>query len=81
MTGLVGVRPQAEKKVVIHPLVPAGQWKYFCLDAVPYQGHLLTILWEEDGQRYHQGTGLTLLVDGKRVANRSTLGELTYQLP
>ena len=81
ITGLVGVRPQAEKKVVIHPLVPAGQWKYFCLDAVPYQGHLLTILWDEDGQRYHQGTGLTLLVDGKRVANRSTLGELTYQLP
>ena len=79
ITGIAGIRPQADSSVEINPLVPAGQWPYFCLDNVSYHGHTLTVIYDHDGQRYHQGKGLTLLVDGKKVAQRKDLGKLTYR--
>ena len=78
ITGIVGLRPQADGSIVINPLLPEGTWKYFCLDGVNYRNHVLTIIWDEDGQRYHQGKGLLLFVDGELVANRNNLGKLTY---
>ena len=79
ITGIAGIRPQADGSVEINPLVPAGQWPYFCLDNVSYHGHTLTVIYDHDGQHYHQGKGLTLLVDGKKVAQRKDLGKLTYR--
>ena len=79
ITGIAGIRPQADGSVEINPLVPAGQWPYFCLDNVSYHGHTLTVIYDHDGQRYHQGKGLTLLVDGKKVAQRKEMGKLTYR--
>ena len=76
ITGICGLRPQTDGSIVVNPLVPQDKWDYFCLDGVNYRGHSLTIIWDKDGQRYHQGTGLTLMVDGKVVANRKELGEL-----
>lgn len=76
ITGLCGIRPQADGSIVVNPLVPEDTWDYFCLDGVSYRGHILTILWDKDGQRYHQGTGLTVMVDGKTVANRKDIGQL-----
>ncbi len=76
ITGICGLRPQIDGSIVVTPLVPQDKWDYFCLDGVSYRGHCLTIIWDKDGQRYHQGTGLTLMVDGKIVANRKELGEL-----
>ena len=46
INGLVGLRPQPDDNVVVHPLVPPDTWDYFCLDRVPYHGRLLTILWD-----------------------------------
>ncbi len=80
ISGLVGLRPSLDNEISINPLIPAGQWSYFCLDGIVYHEHVLTILWDETGLRYGQGRGLTLLVDGRRVANRSTLGKLVYKL-
>ena len=76
ITGIAGLRPQADGTVGLNPLVPPQQWDYFCLDAIAYRGHLLTIVWDRDGQRYHQGKGLTLMVDGRVVANRKDLGPI-----
>jgi len=81
ITGLIGLEPRADGKVVVHPLLPAGQWSYFAIDALPYHGHLLTVLWDETGKRYAKGKGMTLMVDGKRVAGRQGLGELDGELP
>lgn len=78
ITGIVGLRPQADGSVVVNPLVPQGKWDYFCLDNVLYHGKKLTIIYDKTGLRYHQGKGLLLLVDGKLVAKRETLGKLTY---
>ena len=79
ITGICGLRPQSDGSIVVNPLIPDGQWDYFCLDGVVCRGHALTIIWDKDGQHYHQGTGLTLMVDGKMVANRKDLGKLTYK--
>ena len=78
ITGICGLRPQIDGSIAINPLLPKGQWPYFCLDGINYRGHILTIIWDEDGQHYHQGRGLTLMIDGRPVANRSDLGELTF---
>ena len=76
ITGICGLRPQADGSIVVNPLLPKDTWDYFCLDGVNYRGHVLTIIWDKDGQRYHQGAGLTLLVDGQIVGNRKDMGKL-----
>ncbi len=76
ITGLVGLRPRADKTVEVNPLVPEDEWDWFCLDNIPYHGHDLTIIWDKDGSRYHKGVGLQVLVDGKEVGRRPTIGRL-----
>ena len=77
ISGLVGLRPQADGSIVVNPLVPKDQWDYFCLDGVTCRGRAFTIVWDRDGQRYHQGSGLMVFVDGRLVAKRKELGKLT----
>ena len=80
ITGLIGLRPRADNRIVLQPLLPAGQWSYFAIDALPYHSHLLTVLWDETGKHYNRGKGMALLVDGKQVAARKDLGPLEYEM-
>ncbi|MCD8296013.1 MAG: six-hairpin glycosidase [Prevotella sp.] len=79
ITGIVGLRPQADGSIVVNPLLPVGTWDYFCLDNVNYHSNVITIIYDKDGQHYHQGKGLILLVNGKQVAQRDELGKLLYK--
>ncbi|MBR6180670.1 MAG: six-hairpin glycosidase [Prevotella sp.] len=81
ITGIAGLRPQADGSIIVNPLLPRNKWAYFCLDGIRYHGHTLTIIWDSNGQRYHQGSGLTLLIDGIPRAHRPDLGKLTCQAP
>ncbi|MGH9590321.1 MAG: MGH1-like glycoside hydrolase domain-containing protein [Terracidiphilus sp.] len=81
ITGLIGLQPRAGRELVLHPLLPPGEWSYFAIDGLPYHKHLLTIVYDETGKHYHRGRGLTVYVDGKRLANRPTLGPLQAELP
>jgi hypothetical protein len=81
VTGLLGIRPDPGNTLKIHPLLPTGRWKYFALDSVPYHGHLLTLFYDQDGMRYHRGTGLHVLWDGTEIASASTLSSLIVHLP
>lgn len=81
ITGLIGLRPRADARVVVNPLLPAGTWSYFAVDGLPYHGHLLAIVYDQSGTHYRRGRGLMLFVDGKKVASRATLGRLEAQLP
>ena len=74
--GRCGVGAAAGGAGGVDPLLPAGNWEDFCLDKVRYHGHDVTIVWDKDGSRYHVGVGLTLLVDGRRMASRKDIGEL-----
>ncbi len=79
ITGLVGLRPRADKTLEINPLLPDTEWDWFCLDNVRYHNHIITIIWDRHGDKYHHGKGLTVLVDGKQVGNRATLGRLVCE--
>lgn len=81
INGLIGVRPQIDDRVVLEPLLPASEWDWFCLDALPYHGRELTIFWDRDGSRYGKGAGLHLWVDGEPVAHAETLERLEARLP
>ena len=79
ITGIVGLRPRADQTIEVRPIIPAGKWQYFCLDKVRYHGHDLTILYDQDGSRYHVGKGLQVWVDGKLAGQRDTLGKLVVK--
>lgn len=81
ITGLIGLRSREDNRIVLNPLLPAGAWTYFALDALPYHGHMLSIVYDATGNRYHRGAGLTLMVDGVKKASRKDLGPLEYTLP
>jgi len=81
ITGLIGLRPQAGNEIVVHPLLPPGKWSYFALDGLPYHGHLLTILYDQTGERYHRGKGFEILCDGRLIAHADALEDLCAKLP
>lgn len=64
ITGICGFNP--EKPNELKPLAP-DTWDYWCLDGVAYRGHRLTLFFDRDGTRYHQGKGLQMLIDGKKA--------------
>jgi hypothetical protein len=85
VTGLVGLRPRADDVLEVAPLIPddpkePGYVAWFALQDVPYHGHLVTILWDADGSHYGQGAGLSLFVDGVRVAQAPGPTRLTAPL-
>ena len=81
ITGLVGLRPRDDRMIVVHPLIPAGTWDWFCLDNVAYHGRSLTILWDKTGGKFGRGPGLQVLVNGARVGRSDALKRITCQLP
>jgi hypothetical protein len=72
----MGLRPRADNKLEVNPLVPDGNWDYFCLDNVLYHGKMITMLYDKTGKKYGRGKGLQLFVDGRKVANSTSLQRL-----
>ena len=77
---LVGLRPRADNTVEINPLLPEGQWDWFCLDKVSYHGKILTILWDKTGQKYGKGKGFIVFADGKEIARKDSLKEIKVKI-
>ncbi len=73
ITGLVGLRPRADEKIEVHPLLPAGQWDWFCLDNVLYRGKIVTIIWDKEGSKYNRGKGLSVWVNGVKKGSAAQL--------
>jgi hypothetical protein len=80
ITGLAGLRPRDDNVVEVRPLLPEDTWPWFCLDNVLYRGHILTIVWDETGEKYGVGQGLSVFTDGSMVAGSSTLSRVTGPL-
>ncbi len=81
ISGLVGLRPRADNTLEVNPLVPDNTWDWFCLDRVCYRNRNLTIIRDRTGEKYGKGKGLTVQVDGKRVAGAETLSKVVAELP
>jgi hypothetical protein len=77
---LVGLKPRADDIVEINPLVPEGQWDWFCLDQVSYHGKMLTILWDKNGTKYGKGKGFKVFADGKEIAKSGKLKKIKTKL-
>jgi hypothetical protein len=80
ITGVIGLRPRSDDVIEIHPLLPEGTWRWFCVDRISYHGQDITILWDRDGDRYGRGKGLILLADGKELARSDGLVRITAEL-
>lgn len=84
LTGLVGIRPRADDVLEINPLLPDAAdpqaLRWFRIQNVPYHGRDVSVTWDADGRRYGGERGMTVTVDGSRVAHRATLGRLEIPL-
>jgi len=76
ITGLVGLRPRGDNKIEVNPLIPENKWDWFCLDRVLYHGKIVTVVWDNKGNKYQFGKGLTVLVDGKVVGHSEKLEKI-----
>ncbi len=81
ISGLVGIVPREDEILEVDPLLPTDAWNWFCLDRLPYHGHLVTVIWDRTGERYHRGKGLTVWVDDVKVAQAMELTRVTGKLP
>ena len=79
ITGLVGLLPVDDSRLIVRPLAPED-WDYFALDNLQYQRHSLAIFWDKTGTRYGHGAGLHVWVDGKVAASSPKLGHLEVKL-
>jgi hypothetical protein len=80
ITGLIGLRPRADDIIEVHPLLPANKWDWFCLDNVLYHGKIITIVWDKTGLKYKKGKGLSVFVNGKRIAVSEKLERVTGKI-
>jgi hypothetical protein len=82
ISGLVGIRPQAGNSIVVNPMLPAdSDIYYFRLQDVAYHGHTIAVQWDANGSHFGQGAGLTVELDGKKVASAATLRQVTAEVP
>ena len=72
ITGLLGVIPRADNTFELDPLIPSN-WTYFALENLPYHGNLITVLYDQDGSKYNQGSGLTIFCNGQSIYNGQAL--------
>ncbi|MEZ6038182.1 MAG: discoidin domain-containing protein [Planctomycetota bacterium] len=80
VTGLVGLRPSADDRLVVDPLV-ADDWDWFALERLGYRGHEVAVRWDRTGARYGRGAGLRVFVDGRLVAHSPSLTRLEVAMP
>ena len=80
ISGLIGIRPQEGNILTVNPLIPEGVWDYFCLENVPYHGKNITVLYDKTGEKYQKGKGLTLFVNGRKMASSPDLSSLKCEI-
>ena len=73
LSGLLGIRPQEDGSIHIRPLLSPSV-PGFAADHVKIRGKILTMVWDRDGSMYNGfDQGLTVLLDGVKVAYSSTI--------
>jgi hypothetical protein len=80
ISGLIGIRPLQDDVLMVNPLIPDGEWDYFCMENVHYHGKKITVVYDKTGTKYNRGKGLMIFVDGKRKAASRNLSLLKCKL-
>lgn len=86
ITGLCGIRPAKNNKLIINPLIETSKSSekpitYFCIENVLYHGHNITVLYDKTGVRYHQGSGLSIFINGRFVSRSAILQKQEIEIP
>ena len=82
LSGLIGIRPRLDDILELKPLLPEDAGiKSFALDRLVYHGRNIGIVYDADGSRYGMGKGLSVYVEGRRIAGPSPLAPLSVALP
>jgi len=85
LSGLLGIRPRSDDVLELNPLLPVTgsserPIRYFALEHLAYHGRDLTLLYDEDGTRYHRGMGLSVLASGQRIYGPAALKHVIIAL-
>ncbi len=80
LSGLAGIRASDGETLEINPLFTDRQYDYFCADGVMYHGKFVTVLWDQNGERYGLGKGFKVFVDGKETFASKTVEKVTVKL-
>jgi hypothetical protein len=80
ISDLIGLKSRPDNILEIYPLIPQGQWDWFCLEKVRYHNRNITILWDKTGNRYHKGKGLLVYADGREICHTADLKHITGKL-
>lgn len=81
--GLLGIRPRADETLEIAPLVDAAgaaPIRFFAVENLLYHGHEIAILYDQSGEKYHRGKGLSVYVDGKLASGPAPLARTLVPL-
>jgi len=81
ISGLLGLRPRDDYKILLKPLVPDGTRQHFCLDNILYHDPIITILWDKTGNVYGRGGGLRIFAIEEQIAHTGKTECITAKLP
>jgi len=77
---LLGIEPQSDNSFVISPLIPSS-WPYFIVEDLLYHGHNVTVLYDSNGSKYGQGSGMKIYLNGELAASQPQLGRMALNIP
>jgi hypothetical protein len=80
ISGLAGLEFGEDGRVTVDPLIPPGEWDWFCLDGILYKDKTMTIFYDKNGRKYPGKSGLSVLVDGETVAHSKKLKRLEFRI-
>eukprot|EP01045_Picozoa_sp_COSAG04_P007068 COSAG04_NODE_360_length_15920_cov_50.432815_11_plen_231_part_00 len=80
LTALAGLRPGADGKLTVNPLVPPGALPWWTADGIVIRGKIVSVRFDRDGTHYKQGKGLKVWLDGKLAASAPAMAKLQVQL-
>ena len=79
ISGLGGIY-YLDGKLTVEPLFDEAQLDYICLDGVMCGDHFITVIYDKTGERYGNGRGLSVLVDGVKRAEADGITKITLNI-
>jgi hypothetical protein len=73
ISDLIGFKPRNDNVLEISPLIPKNKWDWFKLSQLTYHGKNITLTWDKTGEKYNNGKGFFISVDGKEIYRNNTL--------
>lgn len=67
LNALVGIRGREDDILEVNPLFEEDDLDYMCADGILYHNHLICVLWDKHGTKYHRGQGFRIYCDHQLV--------------